>query len=320
MEVVFGIIGILVVLNVLGKILGTDEEGQQKKAQAAEAAAEQAFVEMFGKALGSIAAIGVHAASADGTISPTERSMATKWLHDRIDDIKEQYQAPLRRYANTVYTPNCGKLSERELREYAAAIPEDAGNLRQEAIQLAFKVVASDGVLSPGEYQTLQGIQKALGITESRFRDLYDLHISQLRRPGAAGGQGPQVDELGVDPKWPKERKRAHLIAEFGKQNARMQSVREEAQRAHCKRMIELISRELSKLDGNAQPKKANPDEVLLGIDSDLGISDKKAALEREESRWIARKRVTQTPSGLQKCEEALEAAARLRSLYRQAA
>ena len=189
-----------------------------------------------------------------------------------------------------------------------------------EAIQLAFKVVASDGVLSPGEYQTLQGIQKALGISDSRFRDLYDLHLSQLRRPTSGGGQGPQVDELGVDPSWTKERKRSHLVSEFGKYNARMQSVRDDAQRAHCKRMIDLISRELAKLDGNAQPRKANPDEVLLGIDSDLGIGDKKSALEREETRWIARKRVTQTTSGLQKCQEALEAIARLRSLYARAA
>jgi tellurite resistance protein len=306
-----------IIIGIIKKVLGLDDESKAK--QAVEVA-QAGFVEMFGKALGAIAAIGAHAASSDGSVSSDERAVVSNWLKERIDDLKDEYQADMRRYSSMVYGPNSGRLSDSQLRQMAQSIPEEAGEFRQEAIQLAFKVVASDGVLSPGEYQTLQGIQNALEISDSRFRDLYDLHLAQLRRPGASGGQGPQVDELGLDPSWPKERKLAHLLAEFSKYNARMQSVRDEAQRAHCKRMIDLITRTKAELEGTLKPKKSNPDEVLLGINSDLSVQDKKLTLEHEESRWIARQRVTQTPSGLQKCKEALEAAARLRATYAQAA
>lgn len=308
---------IVFVAWIISRIAGYSEKSKEEKAQEA---ARAAFLQMFGKALGSIAAIGAHAASSDGSVSSDERAVVTNWLNERIDDLKDEIQADIRKYSSLVYGPNSGRLSDAQLRQMAESIPEEAGALRQEAIQLAFKVVASDGVLSPGEYQTLQGIQKALGISDSRFRDLYDLHLSQLRRPGGTDNQGPRTDELGIDPSWPKERKLSHLVAEFSKYNARMQSVRDEAQRAHCKRMIDLITRAKAELEGTLRPKRSNPDEVLLGIDSDLSVQDKKLTLEREESRWIERQRVTQSPSALQKCREALEAAARLRSLYAQAA
>jgi DnaJ-domain-containing protein 1 len=252
-------------------------------------------------------------------VSDKERGLVREWLDNKINDIKEQYQAQVRRSALATYRPSGGRLSDAELREYATHIKEGPGELAQETLLLAFKIVAADGVLSPGEYQTLQGIQKALEISDNRFRDLYDLHLASLRREG--GSTGPKVDELGIDPSWPKERKLAHLISEFAKYNARMQSVKDDAQRAHCKRMIDLISRTKAELEGTAKPKpKADPDEILLGIDSDLGVGDKKSCLEREESRWIARKAVTSTSSGLQKCKDALEAVARLRARYAQAA
>jgi uncharacterized tellurite resistance protein B-like protein len=303
---------VAIVWGVIKKTLGIDDESKARKVEQAE---EEVLLELIGKAYGAIALMGNHAGSSDGSVSDAERSVVKEWLEEKIGDIKSEYQARVRRHAYATYNSSSGRLSSDQLAEHAEHIKEGPGENAQEALLLCFKVVASDGVLSPGEYQTLQAIQKSLDISDSRFRDLYDLHLSQLRRTDGGGG-GPRVDELGIDPSWTKERKLAHLMEEFAKYNARMQAVRDDAQRAHCKRMIDLITRTKSELEGTAKPKKTNPDELLLGIDSDLSVPEKRQILEREESRWIARRSATQSTSGLQKCVDALEAISRLRSLY----
>jgi hypothetical protein len=64
-------------------------------------------------------------------------------------------------------------------------------------------------------------------------------------------------------------------------------------------------------------PPIASKEEVLLGIDPALAVAEKLARLDALESRWRGRLANQLLPAAKAKCEEALQAIARLRDAYR---
>jgi hypothetical protein len=311
MEAFCVIFALAFVFNLIKKLFVSDDASTQQ--QQAAANGQNAAYEIIGGGLGRVAVIGLYAAGSDGEMGQAERQTVTKWLNGKIEDIKEEHQARIRQEANKVFNPIASSVSELEMTRAASGIPAELGSMRQDAMQLAFKVVADDGILAPGEYKALQTIQKALDITDARFRDLYDIHLSNLKRHGTTG-TAAQIDELGIIPSWSKDQKLAHLTKEFSKYNHRMQSAKEQSQRDYCKRMLDLITRAREQLMGTAKP--VNHDEVLLGIESSLCKADKSLLLEKEEERWLSRQQITQKPAAIQTCRDALDAIKRLRLLY----
>ena len=58
-----------------------------------------------------------------------------------------------------------------------------------------------------------------------------------------------RVDEFGVDSSWTKEQKRAHLLREYAKYNARMQILKDKWLRDDCQRRLEAITRAIMALN-----------------------------------------------------------------------
>lgn len=306
-EILCAIWAFAIVAKFVGSLIGGDDAKEQ------QGASHATICEVLGGAVGRTVIIGMYAARVSGNTGEAEKSTVMSWLAERIDELKDEYQPGVRREADKVINAVGNQINEQVMSAAARAIPSEVGRLRQDAMQLAFKVVAADGTLTPAEYNALQSIQRALEITESRFRDLYDIHLANLRREGTSSTTAT-VDELGMNPAWSKDQKLAHLTKEFAKYSNRMQSARDQVQRDYCKRMLDLITRAREQLMGTARP--VNQDEVLLGIESSLGIEDKRALLDKEEERWLARQRITQKPAALQTCRDALAAISRLRLLY----
>lgn len=302
-EVICFIWAVATVIGFLKDAFGPSEKSKQRAA----------VCEVMGGAIGRTVIIGMYAAGPSGTPAPAEKQLVFSWLNSRINDLKDEYQSDVRKEADKVVSAAGSRVSEQDMARAAAAIPAELGSMRQDAMQLAFKVVAADGVLAPAEYQALLSIQRALGITDSRFRDLYDIHLSSLRREGTSSTSAT-IDELGVNPAWSKDQKLEHLTKEFAKYSNRMQSAKDQAQRDYCKRMLDLITRAREQLLGTAKP--VNHDEVLIGIESSLSLDEKRALLAKEEERWLARQQITKKPEALQACREALQAIERLRALY----
>jgi hypothetical protein len=111
--------------------------------------------------------------------------------------------------------------------------------------------------------------------------------------------------------------------------------MRDEDQRTRCRQMLKDIAEYRDELITGRKPTPpvtqssaasnspqgpppiASKEEVLLGIDPALAAAEKLAFLDTEESRWRGRLANQLLPTAKVKCEEALQAIARLRDAYR---
>jgi hypothetical protein len=88
-------------------------------------------------------------------------------------------------------------------------------------------------------------VARLLAISDETFKRLEEKYLKPIQIAAATSGHTNASEQerlLGLNPTWSKEQKLAQLTKEFAKYNARMQSAKDETQRAQCRRMLELIA------------------------------------------------------------------------------
>jgi len=302
------------------------------------------------EALAASMTVGAYCALGDGNLDNRETATLRRW--------KDEFLKKVPGDASTII----GKAMEAEIQRSLRGVSEDRlhqacvrqktlpDEFRTMTMGLAFEIVAADKKVEPAELSCLQKIARLLSISEDTFKHLEDRHLKPIQLAAATSGAANASEQerlLGIDPSWPKERKLSQLTSEFAKYNARMQAVRDETQRAQCRRMLEIIAELREEIltgrkpvrtpapkpaptaQSNPRPNPSTPrpnsslpppvgskDEILIGVDLSLPPRQRLTFLDAEEARWKGRMTNQLPPAALAKCETALQAIRRLRNVY----
>ena len=121
------------------------------------------------------------------------------------------------------------------------------GNSAQkyDAVELAYKVMAADGILHENEAIVINTTAKALGITSAELEEIRDREIIKFETIVDAVDQTKEelIKFLGIDPSLSKKEICTKLKNEFIKWNSRLSILDEGKEKANAQRMLDLIGK-----------------------------------------------------------------------------
>ena len=302
------------------------------------------------EAIAASMTVGVYCGLGDGNLDNRENATLRRW--------KEEFLKKVPSEAATVI----GNAMEAEIRRSMRGVSEDRLHqacqsqkslpveMRTMTMGLAFEIVIADKKIEPSELACLQKVARLLAIPDENYKRLEEKYLKPIQLAAATSGSANASEHeklLGIDPSWTKERKLSQLTSEFAKYNARMQTARDDTQRAQCRRMLEIIADLREELITGRKPNRTpaptpkptaastprstpntprpassipapvgSKDEILIGVDLTQPPRQRLTFLEAEEARWKGRMTNHLPPAALAKCETALQAIRRLRNVY----
>lgn len=332
------IVGIVLLFVGLKYFFGADTDAADAQAQQSDPTL--ARLDAFAASM----TVGMYCALTDGSIDRRERQAMQRWKQKITVMAPSELRSRLESALELRIV--CAENGVTDANLFAAChqLCTLPAAYRLQVMTMAFEVVAADGTVRPSEVLGLKKVARQLLIADSDFRALEQRHLAALsaieqETPEPPLGT-PQERLFGIHPDWPQEHKLEHLSKEFAKVNSRMQSMRDEEQRARYRERLKAIAEYREELLTGRKPPSAPPtpdpsqaaaaaptateptpiasqEELLLGIDPSLGIPARLARLDQEEARWRGRLGIQLSPAAKAKCLEALEAVARLRDAYR---
>ena len=302
------------------------------------------------EAISASMTVGVYCGLGDGNLDNRETATLRRW--------KEEFLKKVPSEAATII----GNAMEAEIRRSMRGVSEDRLHqacqsqkslpveMRTMTMGLAFEIVIADKKIEPSELACLQKVARLLAIPDENYKRLEEKYLKPIQLAAATSGSANASEHeklLGIDPSWTKERKLSQLTSEFAKYNARMQTARDDTQRAQCRRMLEIIADLREELITGRKPNRTpaptpkptaastprstpntprpsssipapvgSKDEILIGVDLTQPPRQRLTFLEAEEARWKGRMTNHLPPAALAKCETALQAIRRLRNVY----
>jgi hypothetical protein len=294
--------------------------------------------------------VGAYCALGDGNLDNRELATLRRWKTEFVRKMPSELSAAIDSAMEAEINRSLRGVTEDRLHQACQSQRSLPVELRSMTMGLAFEIVAADKKVEPAEVACLQKIARLLSIPAETFKQFEDKHLKPIQLAAATSGAANASEQerlLGIDPSWPKDRKLAQLTSEFAKYNARMQSVRDDTQRAQCRRMLEIIAELREEIltgrkpvrtpapaptptaQTNPRPNPSTPrpnaalpppvgskDEILIGVDLNLPPRQRLTFLDAEEARWKGRMTNQLPPAALAKCETALQAIRRLRNVY----
>ena len=302
------------------------------------------------EAISASMTIGVYCGLSDGNLDNRETATLRRWKDEFIKKVPSEATSIIGNAMETEIHRSMRGVSEDRLHQACQSQKSLPVELRTMTMGLAFEIVVADRKIEPAELACLQKVARLLAIPDESYRRLEEKHLKPIQLAAATSGSAIASEHeklLGIDASWPKDRKLAQLTSEFAKYNARMQTARDDTQRAQCRRMLEIIAdlreelitgrkpnrsptptpRPISQAVPRSTPSTPRPtatfpapvgskDEILIGIDLNTPPRQRLTFLEAEEARWKGRMTNQLPPAALAKCETALQAIRRLRNVY----
>ena len=294
--------------------------------------------------------VGAYCALGDGNLDNRELATLRRWKAEFMKKVPSEISAHVDSAMEAEINRSIRGVSEDRLHQACQNQRSLPVELRCMTMGLAFEIVAADKRVESAELACLQKVARMLSIPDDTFKQLEDKHLKPIQLAAATSGAANASEQerlLGIDPAWPKERKLAKLTSEFAKYNARMQTARDDTQRAQCRRMLEIIADLREELITGRKPNRTpaptpkptaastprstpntprpassipapvgSKDEILIGVDLTQPPRQRLTFLEAEEARWKGRMTNHLPPAALAKCETALQAIRRLRNVY----
>ena len=302
------------------------------------------------EAISASMTIGVYCGLSDGNLDNRETATLRRWKDEFLKQVPKEAARLIEPAMEAEITRSLRGVSEDRLHQSCQKQKSLPTEMRAMTMGLAFEIVAADKKIEPAELACLQKVARLLSVPDETYKRLEEKYLKPIQLEAATSGSVNASEHerlLGIDPSWPKDRKLAQLTSEFAKYNARMQTAREDTQRAQCRRMLEIIADLREELITGRKPNrspaaqpaptaqqtprpapsKPNPsasipppvgskDEILIGVDLTLPPRQRLTFLDAEEARWKGRMSNQLPPSALTKCETALQAIRRLRNVY----
>jgi len=333
-----GFVIFIIVLAVIGKIL--ELIGNAGNKNSSNGGSSGPSDDEMISAIATSMTVGAYCALGDGNLDNREIDTLRRWKNDFVSEIKVSVRSRIDTAMENEIRASLTGVSEQRLHTACSTLKEIGDPFKTMTMGLAFEIVAADQKIEPSEMACLHKIARLLDISDTKFKDLEEKHLRPIQLKEATSGQSNATANeqlLGINPSWTKEQKLAKLTSEFSKYNARMQTVRNDEQRAQCRRMLEIIAAMREELTTGRKPSATNQapsaspsnasgpvipapvaskDEKLVGISPTSSPREKLLKLDEEQNRWETRMKNNLTPTAFAKCEEALQAIRRLRNLY----
>ena len=302
------------------------------------------------EAISASMTIGVYCGLSDGNLDNRETATLRRWKDEFLKKVPDEAVRIIEPAMEAEISRSMRGVSEDRLHQACQNQKTLPAEMRSMTMGLAFEIVAADKKVESSELACLQKIARLLSISDETYKRLEEKHLKPIQLAAATSGSVNASEHeklLNIEPSWPKDRKLAQLTSEFAKYNARMQSVRDDTQRAQCRRMLEIIADLREELLTGRKPNRAperppatatqstsrptpstprptasipppigSKDEMLIGVDLSQPPRQRLTFLEAEEARWKGRMTNQLPPAALAKCETALQAIRRLRNVY----
>lgn len=187
--------------------------------------------------------IGVAVAMADGSLDDSEGMVLRNWIirhigpykGDKKQSLKDRYNSAMSSAFEDVKNNN---LSLDQLSNRLNEIGEKAN--KYEALELAYDVMAADGVADSEELEVIKNIAHKLNLNMNEVNSLRDKKLVGL---DSNSNKGASIEEiLNISSDWSQEKIKTHLRAEFNKWNNRLNTLPEGNQRDNAQKMLDMIS------------------------------------------------------------------------------
>lgn len=187
--------------------------------------------------------IGVAVAMADGTLDDSEGEVLKNWILREVSVLTDEKSEQLKKLFNQALKEGyaqaqSGTLSLSSLVDRLSEIGEKKA--KYDAIELAFDVMAADGVAHPEEMAVIRNVAKALDLDMDeieKMREGVTLNLSTNLTT-----EDSLESLLGIEDKWTGDQKKKHLRSEFQKWSNRLNSLPEGDERESAQNMLDSIA------------------------------------------------------------------------------
>ncbi len=327
-----------IVIVVIGKIL--EVIGNAGKDTSSNSGSPGPSDDEIASVIATSMTVGAYCALGDGNLDNREVETLRRWKNDFVSEFKVSIRSKIDTTMENEIRASFNGVSEQRLHTACSKLKEVGDPFKTMTMGLAFEIVVADQKIEPSEMACLHKIARLMDISDTKFKELEEKHLHPIQLKEATSGQSSATTNeqlLGINPSWTKEEKLAKLTSEFSKYNARMQTIRNDEQRAQCRRMLEIIAAMREELTTGRKPSAVNQttsqassnstgpvipapvaskDELFIGINPTLSPKEKISKLDEEQNRWETRMKNNLTPAAMAKCEDALQTIRRLRNLY----
>lgn len=194
--------------------------------------------------------IGVSVAMADGELDDSEGEILKNWIVREVSAFSDEKSKRLKKLFNEALKEGfslaqSGNLALTPLVERLSEIGEK--KTKYDAIELAFDVMAADGVADPEEMAVIRNVANALDL---------DMNEIEKMREGVTLSLSSSLTSdvgleslVGIDDKWSDDQKKKHLRSEFQKWSNRLNSLPEGEDREAAQNMLDNIASLRKKYD-----------------------------------------------------------------------
>lgn len=187
--------------------------------------------------------IAVCVAMSDGRLDEAEGRVIKEWMTKsvatasptRASDFKAKLNGALR---DAFAAAKSHGLDLGGLLDELADLNEPGVN--HQTLQLAYDVLAADGIADPAELAVTTRIADRLGIDQSDVAEMKDRAIVGVAVESTGDESADRL--LGIQAGWSSEQIRKHLRAEFQKWNSRITTLAPGKERDNAQRMLDLIA------------------------------------------------------------------------------
>jgi tellurite resistance protein len=187
--------------------------------------------------------IGVSVAMADGELDDSEGEILKNWIVREVSAFSDEKSKRLKKLFNEALKEGfslaqSGNLALTPLVERLSEIGEK--KTKYDAIELAFDVMAADGVADPEEMAVIRNVANALDLDMDeieKMREGVTLSLSSSLTSDVG------LESLvGIDDNWSDDQKKKHLRSEFQKWSNRLNSLPEGEDREAAQNMLDNIA------------------------------------------------------------------------------
>lgn len=187
--------------------------------------------------------IGVAVAMADGDLDDSEGEILRNWILKEVSAFPDEESDKLKKLFNDALKEGfaqaqSGNLSLSTLVERLSEIGEK--KTKYDAMELAFDVMAADGVADPEEMAVIRNVAKALNLDMEEIEKMresvtLDLSTNLTSEDGLES-------LVGIEANWSDDQKKKHLRSEFQKWSNRLNSLPEGKERESAQSMLDNIA------------------------------------------------------------------------------
>ena len=194
--------------------------------------------------------IGVAVAMADGELADSEGEILRNWILKEVSAFSDEKSDELKKLFNDALKEGfaqaqSGNLSLSPLVERLSEIGEK--RTKYDAIELAFDVMAADGVADPEEMAVIRNVAKAFDLDMEeveKMRESVTLDLSTT-----LNSEDGLESFVGIEANWSDDQKKKHLRSEFQKWSNRLNSFPEGEERESAQSMLDNIASLRKKYD-----------------------------------------------------------------------